>query len=229
MCNWTKENQCFWSDPLWWQWKFIESEPNTFNVIQGSKIGNATLPYNWGIEIKLKSTGKIVFKEVSGLEKNKSLPAIGTKNGLKTQKQIRPGMDSDFIKIPIYQGEHGADGTRALYNEHVYDIIISGSDLPALLPENSDVDLTISIDKSQLVSVQAYFPYLDHTSEIEVPTDTVQSVDTKWLSNEIRKAKGQFRNWKVMAAILMMWSWKNRDRVRENWKVIWKQQEWCWR
>jgi len=168
----------------------LESEPNSFSVIQGSKIGSATLPYNIGIEIKLKTTGKIVFKEVPGLEKNKSLPAIGTKNGLKTQMQIRPGMDSDFIKIPIYQGEHGADGTRALYNEHVYDIIISGSDLPALLPENSDVDLTISIDKSQLVSVQAYFPYLDHTSEIEVPTDTVQSVDTKWLSNEIKKAKG---------------------------------------
>ena len=168
----------------------LESEPNSFSVIQGSKIGSATLPFNWGIEIKLKSTGKIVFKEVSGLEKNKSLPATGAKNGLKTQKQIRPGMDSDFIKIPLYQGEHGSDGTRAIYNEHVYDIVISGSDLPALLPENSDVDLTIHIDKSQNVSVQAYFPYLDHTSEIDVPTDTVQSVDTKWLSNEIRKAKG---------------------------------------
>lgn len=58
-------------------------------------------------------------------------------------------MDNDFIKIPLYQGEHGADGTRAIYNEHVYDIIISGADLPALLPDNSDVDLTISIDKSQ--------------------------------------------------------------------------------
>jgi molecular chaperone DnaK len=168
----------------------LESEPNSFSVIQGSKIGSATLPYIWGIEIKLKSTGKIVFKEVSGLEKNKSLPATGTKNGLKTQKQIRPGMDSDFIKIPLYQGEHGSDGTRAIYNEHVYDIVISGADLPALLPENSDVDLTIHIDKSQNVSVQAYFPYLDHTSEIEVPTDTVQSVDTKWLLDEIRKAKG---------------------------------------
>tara|TARA_R110002051_G_scaffold131151_1_gene205020 strand:+ start:21397 stop:23919 length:2523 start_codon:yes stop_codon:yes gene_type:complete len=168
----------------------LESEPNSFSVIQGSKIGNATLPYNWGIEIKLKSTGKIVFKEVSGLEKNKSLPATGTKNGLKTQKQIRPGMDSDFIKISLYQGEHGSDGTRAIYNEHVYDIVISGADLPALLPENSDVDLTIHIDKSQNVSVQAYFPYLDYTSEIEVPTDTVQSIDTKWLLDEIRKAKG---------------------------------------
>ena len=154
------------------------------------------LTLNWGIEIKRRESGKIEFKQVSGLEQNKSLPATGTANGLKTQKQIRPGMDSDFIKIPLYQGEHGADGTRAIYNEHVYDIIISGADLPALLPENSDVDLMINIDKSQKVSIQAYFPYLDHTAEIVVPTDTVQTVETKWLSNEIRKAKGSIEELK---------------------------------
>ncbi len=174
----------------------LESEPQKFTIIQGSKIGNATLPYSFGIEIKLKGNDKIIFSEVMGLEKNKSLPAIGTKNGLKTQKQIRPGMASDFIKIPLYQGEHGADGTRAIYNEHVYDIIISGVDLPALLPDNSDVDLTINIDKSQKVSIQAYFPYLDHTAEIDIPTDTVQSVETDWLANEIRKAKGSIEELK---------------------------------
>jgi molecular chaperone DnaK len=168
----------------------LESEPNSFNIIQGSKIGSATLPYNVGIEIKQKATGKIVFQTIKGTEKNQSLPAIGTRNGLKTQKQIRPGIESDFIKIPIYQGEHNSDGTRAIYNEHVYDIIISGNDLPALLPANSDVDLTINLDKSQTMSIQAFFPYLDHTSEIEIPTDNVQSVETNWLSNEIRKAKG---------------------------------------
>jgi len=168
----------------------LESEPNSFNIIQGSKIGSATLPYNVGIEIKQKATGKIVFQTIKGTEKNQSLPAIGTRNGLKTQKQIRPGMESDFIKIPIYQGEHNSDRTRAIYNEHVYDIIISGNDLPALLPANSDVDLTINLDKSQTMSIQAFFPYLDHTSEIEIPTDNVQSVETNWLSNEIRKAKG---------------------------------------
>jgi len=168
----------------------LESEPKEFTVIQGSKIGSATLPFSFGIEIKSKGRNKEIFSEVPGLQKNNSLPAIGTKNGLKTQIQIRPGMDSDFIKIPLYQGEHGADGTRAIYNEHVYNIIISGAELPALLPENSDVDLTIRIDKSQNVSVQAYFPYLDHTAEIDVPRDTVQSIETNWLSNEIRKAKG---------------------------------------
>jgi molecular chaperone DnaK len=168
----------------------LESEPSSFSIIQGSKIGSATLPYNIGIELKQKASGKIVFTTVKGLEKNQSLSATGILNGLKTQKQIRPGMDSDFIKIPIYQGEHDSEGTRAIYNEHVYDIIISGADLPALLPENNDVDLTINVDKSQKLSVQAYFPYLDHTSEIDVPTDNVQSVETNWLQNEIRKAKG---------------------------------------
>ena len=176
----------------------LESEPKAFTVIQG--IGGIssmqTLPYNFGIEIKQKSTGKIVFSQVLGLERNKSLPLIGTRNNLKTQKQIRPGMDTDFIKIPLYQGEHASEGTRAVHNEHVYDIIISGADLPALLPENSDVELTVNIDKSQKVTVQAYFPYLDHTSEIEVPTDTVQSVETSWLSNEIRKAKGSIEELK---------------------------------
>ena len=176
----------------------LESEPKEFTVIQGiGGIGSMqTLPYNFGIEIKQKSKGNIVFSQVQGLERNKSLPLTGTRNNLKTQKQIRPGMETDFIKIPLYQGEHASEGTRALYNQHVYDIIISGADLPALLPENSDVELTINIDKSQEVTVKAFFPYLDHTEEIKVPTGTVQSVDTSWLSNEIRKAKGNIEELK---------------------------------
>ncbi|AWV98335.1 Hsp70 family protein [Arcticibacterium luteifluviistationis] len=167
----------------------LESEPTNFSVIQGSKIGSATLAYNVGIEIKSKSTGKIIFTTVKNLEKNQSIPAIGTRNGLKTQKQIRPGMDSDFIKIPVYEGEHNAEGTRAIYNEHVTDIIISGADLPSLLPENSDVDLTVNIDRSEQITVTAYFPYLDFTYDATVER-TVSSIETSWLANEIRKAKG---------------------------------------
>jgi molecular chaperone DnaK len=167
----------------------LESEPSTFSVIQGSKIGSATLPYNVGIELKVKASGKVRFKTIKGLEKNQSIPAVGTRNGLKTQKQIRPGMDSDFIKIPVYEGEHASEGTRAIYNEHVTDIRISGADLPSLLPENSDVDLTVNIDRSEKITVTAYFPYLDYSTEIEVDS-TKTSIETSWLENEIRKAKG---------------------------------------
>lgn len=174
----------------------LESEPSSFSVIQGSKIGSATLAYNVGIELKDKTTGKIRFVTVKGLEKNQSIPAVGIKNGLKTQKQIRPGMDSDFIKIPVYEGEHASEGTRAIYNEHVTDITISGADLPSLLPENSDVDLTINIDRSEKITVTAYFPYLDYTTEIEVD-GTKTSIETSWLANEIRKAKGSISELKL--------------------------------
>lgn len=168
----------------------LPSEPTSFTIIQGSKIGSATLPYNIGLEIKSRASGKVVFRSIKGLEKNQSTPATGTTNGLKTQKQIRPGMKEDSIKIPLYQGEHGADGTRAIHNEHVYDVIISGEDLPKLLPEGSDVDLTIKVDKSERITLSAYFPTLDFTHEIEVKGDTTQKeIDANWLESEINKAQ----------------------------------------
>lgn len=167
----------------------LECEPSSFSIIQGSKIGSATLPYNIGIELKDKVTGKVRFRTVKGLEKNQTIPAVGTKNGLKTQRQIRPGMESDFIKIPVYEGEYAAEGTRAIYNEHITDIKISGADLPSLLPENSDVDLTMNIDRSEKITVTAFFPYLDYSTEIKVDS-TKASIETSWLQNEIKKAKG---------------------------------------
>lgn len=170
----------------------LECEPSSFSIIQGSKIGNATLPYNVGIELKDRATGKVAFRTLKGLEKNQSIPATGTRNGLKTQKQIRPGMDSDFIRIPIYEGEHGADGSRAIYNEHVSDIRISGADLPALLPENSDVDLTVKVDRSEKITVTAFFPYLDHTEEVTIESKK-SAIEADWLANEIRKAKGSLQ------------------------------------
>ena len=167
----------------------LECEPKNFTIIQGSKIGSATLAYNFGIEIKKLDTGKICFETIKGLEKNKSTPAVGTRNGLKTQKQIRPGMESDFIRIPLFEGRDGAENTRAFYNDHVRDIRISGADLPALLPQNSDVDLTISIDRSEKITVVAYFPYLDFTHEVTVESK-ITSIDTEFLENELRKALG---------------------------------------
>jgi len=171
------------------QGDILPSEPEGLTIIQGSKVGSATLPYNIGIEIKIKATGKIVFHPIKGLEKNQTTPATGFANGLKNQKQINPGSKSTFIKIPIYQGDYGAEGSRAIYNEHVFDVIISGEQLPALLPEGSDVDLTLKVDKSERVTVSAFFPFLNYTEEVAVPETVQKEIDHKWLETEISKAR----------------------------------------
>jgi molecular chaperone DnaK len=167
----------------------LESEPSQISIIQGAKIGNATLPYSFGVAVLSPESKRIEFRSIQGLEKNQSTPAVGTANGLKTQKAIRPGEKSDLIKVGLYQGEHDTEGTRAILNEHVYDAVISGADLPKFLPEGSDVDLTIKVDKSERISLSVYFPSLDFTTEIDVPTDTTQKdIENDWLQSEIDRA-----------------------------------------
>ena len=167
----------------------LDSEPSEFTIIQGTKIGNATLPYNIGLSIKDELTGNEIFKTIKGLEKNQSLPATGTERGLKTQKQIRPGIKDDFITIPIYQGDYGAEGTKAVYNEHVYDVVITGENFDKLLPENSDVDLTIKVDRSEKIYFSADIPYLDYTHEIKVPHTKQEETAAEYLEKEIKKAR----------------------------------------
>ncbi len=173
----------------------IPCAPNEFTIIQGSKIGSATIPYNIGIEVWNEETGKAVFKSIKGLEKNKTLPATGIENGLKTSNDIRPGLATDFIKIPIYQAEYAGDGLPAVYFQYVSEIRLSGDNLPAFLPAGSDIELTVKVDRSENLSVDIYIPQLDHTEEIEVHT-LKETITRDYLKDEIDKAHAELRRLK---------------------------------
>jgi molecular chaperone DnaK len=170
--------------------KKLEGQPDHFTIIQGmgGTDSAATLPQQIGVELD-KGKEYPVFGAVKGLEKNVTLPATGTVNGLKTKQDIRPGMNEDKIKIGLYQGESDSQDTRAIYNRHIYDAVITGDDLPALLPKNSDVDLTITTDKSgRIEKLEAYFPYLETSKEIPIPEQAGNSVTEVFLANEMERA-----------------------------------------
>jgi molecular chaperone DnaK len=147
------------------------------------------LPYNIGIAKYFSVEEKDLFSAVPGLEKNKKVPAVGIRNGLKTRSQIRPGIADDIIRIPIYQGENGAEGTNPLLNNWVYDVIISGDTIPSLIPIGSDVDITIKVDRSEKMQFSAYFPVIDHTEELEIDIKNAAPPDTNHLKKEIHVAK----------------------------------------
>lgn len=175
----------------------IPCSPNEINIIQGSKVGSAVLPYSIGIELWDSINEKAVFSSIKGLERNKMLPSTGVKNSLKTTCNLRPGIESDFIKIPIYQGDEGADGLKALYFELVYTAIITGENVPALLPSGSDVDITIKVDRSEGMFMEVFFPSLNHTEEIKFDKDTVQTdVSSDYLQNEIDMANSYLQKLK---------------------------------
>lgn len=163
--------------------------PNEINIIQGVNVGNAVLPYHIGIEVTDMEQDKQVFVPLKGLEKNQQIPAVGVRNGLKTMRQLRPGITEDRLIIPIYQGENNAEGTSAIYNDHVFDVEISGDDVPQLVPKNSDIDITIKVDRSQLMILEATFPIIGETIEKEIDVKARQGVNERELRSRLLEAR----------------------------------------
>lgn len=175
----------------------VEEKPNTFNIvvynekgdqlpcfpseitiIQGTGVGAAKLPYNIGIAIWNDHKRKAVFKAVTGLEKNKPVPATGVVNGLSTSKQLRPGMTSDLLTVPIYQCEDTpeTERTASLY-EYVADVVVTGEEVEDLIPENSPIDITLKVDSSEQMTMDIYFPSVDFTISKVLDTSKKQSVE----------------------------------------------------
>ena len=150
----------------------------------------STLPYYFSTSAYDVSLGRNVIQYIKGLEKGKEIPAVAVLNDLKTQNQLRPGIVDDAIIIPIYQCEYNAEGTSAIYNDHVANIIITGEDVERVLPANSDFDITIYVDRSQMLNFEAYFPDSNETikKEVEIVTRSVIS------TNELNKLKNSANN-----------------------------------
>lgn len=169
----------------------LECQPNQFSILQGigGLDGMQVLPYHIGIAKYFPTEEKDLFLPVKGLEKNKKVPSTGVRNGLKTRTAIRPGMISDFIRIPIYQGDHNAEGTNPVLNNLITEVVISGETLPKLLPEGSDVNITIKVDRSQIMQFTAEFPTIEHTEELKIEIKQTEPPTEEFLTKEISKAK----------------------------------------
>lgn len=153
--------------------------PSEFTIIQGTKVGAAPLPYNIGIATWSDVKKRGVFRMAKGLEKNKPVPAIGVVNDLKTSCQLRPGVESDELTIPIYQVDDfsGAEGRSASLYEYVADVVITGDDIETLIPADSSVDVILKVDTSEQMTLEVHFLASDITVEKKLDTSKKQSVE----------------------------------------------------
>lgn len=153
--------------------------PSEITIIQGSKVGAAPLPYNIGIATWSDSKQRPVFRMAKGLEKNKPVPATGVINDLKTTSHLRPGVEADVLKIPVYQVDDfsGAEGRSASLYEYVADILITGDDVETLIPADSSVDVTLKVDTSEQMTIEVHFLSTDVTVEKVLDTSKKQSIE----------------------------------------------------
>jgi len=166
----------------------IPCEPSSITIIHGLKIANPTLPFNIGLDLYNTAEGKQGVYPLLGLEKNSTLPAKG-KGTLKTAKDIRPGNKNDKIRMHFYDFSDEHEGSRAILNNPIGGVTLTGEDLPALLPSQSDVHITLSIDASRRISLSIYFPTIDETIERTFESMTQGAEDTSVLNEDLELAR----------------------------------------
>ncbi|MCK4353228.1 Hsp70 family protein [candidate division WOR-3 bacterium] len=164
----------------------LECEPNSISILQGIKLSQTPLPLDIGIfatEIKEMKGEELM---VAILKKGTSIPAVHEKTFL-APKDLRPGNSSDVLKIIVLGGKAG---TKLIRNTCMGKIIISGDNLPSLLPEGSEVKIKIRMDESRRIRVIAYLPYLDKTIDEVMDTGYTDSIlSTEELASEIEAEK----------------------------------------
>jgi molecular chaperone DnaK len=143
----------------------VKCNVQEFNIIKGISPPETSLPYFMGIEIIDTKRKRQIFRSLAGLEVDSPLPAVGLskpKGELRTMSDVRPGVAEDKIVIKLFQASSDAEGTRSKLNKYSgLEFIISGLDVPKLIPESSLINITVNIDRSQTVTFEAEFPELD--------------------------------------------------------------------
>lgn len=169
----------------------VEVFPSEFTIVQGVKVGAAPLPYHIGIAVYNDIKKRGVFLPVKGLEKNKPLPAVGVVPDRKTTQALRPGVSTDVLSIPVYQGPLEAEGKTAALNLEISNVVVTGDDVEQLIPENSNVEITLHVNSSEMMTMEVYFPSVDFTvkKELDLSRRESQEDAISWVNKELGPAQ----------------------------------------
>jgi molecular chaperone DnaK len=128
----------------------IPIEPDSFTITQGISVAEPPLIRSIGVELEDGSFSKHLSKGVS-------LPARSERIVYCTTKTVNPGEDENVINIHLWEGESNI----ADRNRHLATLKITGSEIKRTFPENSEIEIIVSVDQSRIVTAEAFIPLLD--------------------------------------------------------------------
>jgi molecular chaperone DnaK len=150
--------------------------PEVFTITHGLTVQGTPIPHDVGVVYAKKGfdplEDKLSYADTSDrfFSRNSILPLKGTKS-YKTVRELEKGIDN-ALPIKVYEG----DSDNPARNTTITTLKIDGKQMKYNLPEGSDIDITIQINESREVSVEAYLPIIDLTLNARVD-DYAQPLD----------------------------------------------------
>jgi molecular chaperone DnaK len=134
----------------------LKTIPETICYTLGVVSAEAPLIHSIGIAMANNETDFLLQKGIRLPAKNKSIH--------RNMNEVRVGQKEDMIVIPIVEGENKR---HAEHNRLIGSLTISASNIRRTLPAGSEIEITIYVDTSRLVTAKAYIPILDEEFEVE--------------------------------------------------------------
>ena len=115
-------------------------------------VGLATRNYSGGKTTSLVEVFDMFFEK-------KSILPLKASRTYKTLKKIVKGDKENALPIKVREGE----SSNPEQNEFICDLKLTGENLPYDLPEGTEVEITIEMNESGEVTVEAFIPSIDLT------------------------------------------------------------------
>jgi molecular chaperone DnaK len=164
--------------------------PESFSITHGPTVSGAPIPHTISVAVAKNGINNDFQVEevcIPYYEKGRILPLKDTKP-YKTARKLVKGQDNG-LPIKVFEGE----SSNPENNLRITTLNINGDKLPYDLPEATEVKLTIEIDESRNIHIEAYVPSIDLTlSDVRVDT-YAQEVDTKKLAVELEAQKERLK------------------------------------
>jgi molecular chaperone DnaK len=150
-----------------------EISPDTFHYTVGLTIQDVPLTHSIGVAL---ADNDMAFF----LQKGVALPA-GKKLTLRTAVQLRAGHKDDVITIPVVEGESKRNDRNRLIG--TLNISAADSRIRRNVPIGSEVEVTMNVDDSRIITTMAYIPFLDEdfqeVHKLEKPEVSLQQLESE--------------------------------------------------
>jgi molecular chaperone DnaK len=140
----------------------IPTDPDSFSITHGLSFSSgAPIAHSVGVGVARRNysggkTTSLIEQFDIFFEKNSILPLRGTRT-YRTVKKITKGDTENGLPIKVYEGE----SLNPSQNEFMYDLKLTGEKLPYDLPEGTEVEITIEMNESGMVTLEAFIPSID--------------------------------------------------------------------
>jgi molecular chaperone DnaK len=168
------------------QGRLLETDTPEFRVRHGLVPSAPPLPHTLSIEV-LKPGGDPALDPV--FSKGTPLPTEKTVKYRATRALVPDNPNSD-LAIKLWEGEFLDDPDA---NEWVGNVLLSHDGIRRSVPEGAEIEVTIQINASRLMSVEAFVPHLNQTFSDRLYVPQREEQDFSNLSHAVASETQTYR------------------------------------